>query len=83
MMMVAFCFALNLFPIFSALKVKTNENMTVTTSYGIGLTFLIYSLLSIICVFMFGSSVGEQSDLMKQVNVEHIIDPDRWESFVL
>lgn len=83
MMMVAFCFALNLFPIFSALKVKTNQNMTVTTTLGIGLTFVIYSLLSLICVFMFGSSVGIKSDLMTQVNTEYALYPKRWESFVL
>jgi amino acid permease len=53
-MMVAFFFALNLFPIFSSLKVKTNRNMTITTIFGISLTFAIYCFLSFICLFMFG-----------------------------
>lgn len=82
-MMVAFCFALNIFPIFSSLKVKTNQNMTVTTSYGIGLTFVIYCILSLCCLFMFGKSVREKSDLMNNINNEIKIDPNRYESYVL
>lgn len=81
--MVAYSFANNLFPIYSAMKVKSNENMKTTIYYGIGLTFCIYSFLSVVCVFMFGSGVAGSTNLMDCVNKEYAIDPSRWESFVL
>jgi len=81
--LVAFSFANNLFPIFSSLKVKTNENMKTTTSYGIALTFVIYTFLSVVCVFMFGSGVKGSTNIMDCVNKEYAIDHGRWESFVL
>lgn len=81
--MVAYSFANNLFPIYSSMKVKTNENMKTTITYGIGLTFFIYTFLSVVCVFMFGSGVSVSTNIMDCVNKEYAIDPSRWESFVL
>ena len=81
--LVAFSFANNLFPIYSSLKEKTNENMKVTTTYGIGLTFCIYTFLSVVCVFMFGRGVSVSTNIMDCVNKEYAIDAGRWESFVL
>ena len=81
--MVAYSFANNLFPIYSSMKVKTNENMKTTITYGIGLTFFIYTFLSVVCVFMFGAGVKVSTNIMDCVNKEYAIDPNRWESFVL
>ena len=74
---------MNLFPIFSSLKVKTNANMTKTVTYGICLTSCIYLFLSLVCIFLFGKSVGVSTNVMDCINKEYIIDPNRWESFVL
>jgi len=81
--MVAYSFANNLFPIYSSMKEKTNENMKTTIMFGIGLTFFIYSFLSVVCVFMFGSGVAYSTNLMDCVNKEYAIDSGRFESFVL
>jgi len=81
--LVAFSFANNLFPIYSSMKLKTNENMKTTITCGIGLTFFIYTFLSVVCVFMFGSGVVVSTNIMDCVNKEYAIDHGRWESFVL
>ena len=65
------------------MKVKTMSNMKKTISYGIGLTFSIYTFLSVVCVFMFGTGVKISTNIMDCVNKEYAIDPNRWESFVL
>jgi hypothetical protein len=65
------------------MKEKTNENMKVTITYGIGLTFFIYTFLSVVCVFMFGGGVRVSTNIMDCVNKEYAIDDGRWESFVL
>tara|TARA_B110000285_G_C15094322_1_gene600992 strand:- start:999 stop:1442 length:444 start_codon:yes stop_codon:yes gene_type:complete len=81
--LVAYSFANNLFPIYSSMKEKTNENMKVTITYGIGLTFFIYTFLSVVCVLLFGGGVRLSTNIMDCVNKEYAIDPNRWESFVL
>ena len=65
------------------MKEKTNENMKVTITYGIGLTFFIYTFLSVVCVLLFGGGVRLSTNIMDCVNKEYAIDPNRWESFVL
>lgn len=64
-MMVAYTFSLNLFPIFSSLKVKTTDNMIVTSHAGIWLTFVIYTSTALICLFMFGGTVGGHSNFLE------------------
>lgn len=54
--LVAFAFANTLFPTFSALRVKTNENMLKVTYYSVCLVFTIYVFLSVTCLFLFGRS---------------------------
>ena len=81
--MVAYTFANNLFPIFSSLKVKTNQNMTKTVTYGIFLTGFIYTFLSFVCISLFGYAVDLSTNIMDCINREYSIDSSVWESFVL
>lgn len=53
-MLVAYSFTINLFPIYSALKVKTNENCNKTVSISIFMVAAIYVFLSIVCLLLFG-----------------------------
>ena len=68
--LIAFCFTINLFPLFSALKVKTNENCHHVTMISVFLIAGLYALLSIVCLFLFGTINNEGSDLMKIINKE-------------
>lgn len=56
-MLVAYSFTINLFPIYSALKVKTNENCNKTVSISIFMVAAIYVFLSIVCLLLFGSQL--------------------------
>tara|TARA_B110000285_G_C15055944_1_gene579575 strand:- start:761 stop:1438 length:678 start_codon:yes stop_codon:yes gene_type:complete len=52
--LVAFGFITNLFPIFSGMKIKTNENMLKTLDLGVLCTFGIYTFMSVTCILLFG-----------------------------
>lgn len=81
---VAFSFTVNLFPIYSALKVKTNENCRTTITISLSLVGALYGLLGISCVFIFGGQIDKmKGNIMQNVNQEYILDPERWESFLL
>ena len=69
--LVAYSFAMNLFPIYSSLKIKTNEYMTKTVSYGIALTSFIYLFLAIVSIMLFGYSVDASTNVMDEVNKEY------------
>lgn len=81
--MVAFSFANNLFPIYSSLAVKTNDNMAKVSALSIGLVFFMYTLLSVVCLFLFGEQIYQGTNVMNSVNREILMDPKRWESFIL
>lgn len=81
--LVAFAFANTLFPTFSALRVKTNENMLNVTKYSVLLVFCIYVFLSVVCLFLFGRGCNQGTDIMTSVNQEITHDPKRKEAFVL
>lgn len=53
-MLVAFSFTINLFPIYSALRVKTNANMGKSVVSSIALVSFLYIFLAITCMFLFG-----------------------------
>ena len=80
---VAFSFANNLFPIYSSLAVKTPENMKKVSSYSIGIVLVIYTFLSIVALFLFGSSIDLDTNVLKNVNFEIQIHKERWECNVL
>jgi len=83
-LLVSYAFATNLFPMFSALQVKTNQNCHKGVQLSVVLISGIYVFLSIVAVFLFGKDIlNENADIMGNINKEYSIDPDRWESFVL
>jgi hypothetical protein len=82
--MVAFCYQVNLFPLFSSLKVKTNAFCQKTTTTAMIIVWLIYTSLSIICSFLFGKQIMQVgSNVILNINNEYVVDDRRWEAFVL
>jgi len=81
--LVAYTFLNNLFPIFSGLKNKNNNEMSKTTAYSLGLVFTIYTFLSIVCLMIFGKSCNQGTDMMNSVNQELLLHPERKEAFFL
>jgi len=83
-LLVAFSFAINLFPIYSALKYKNNEYCNKTISVSVGLTALIYTFLSIPCIILFGVEIEiYRANILNNINHEYQVDTSRWESFIL
>ena len=84
-MLVAFSFTINLFPIFSALKIKTNENMGKSVVVSIALVSFLYTFLAITCMFLFGGQLIsiKGGNIMSNVNNEYVLDSSHWEAFVL
>ena len=84
-MLVAFSFTINLFPIFSALKIKTNENMGKSVVVSIALVSFLYTFLAITCMFLFGGQLIsiKGGNIMDNVNNEYVLDSSHWEAFVL
>lgn len=83
-MLVAFSFTINLFPIYSALKVKSNENCRKSVTISIVLVGFLYTFLSISCMFLFGGQIiTEGGNIMDNVNKEYETNKDHWEAFVL
>jgi hypothetical protein len=81
---VGYAFSFNLFPLYSSLQLKTNENCEAIISLSISFISVIYFVLSLVCAFLFGNTlIKADSDIMKNVNAEYSLDPDRWDSFVL
>lgn len=56
--MVAYSYQCNLFPIYTSLREKTNEQYMKANNYGLLLTLFIYITVAIISVAMFGVDVG-------------------------
>lgn len=82
--LVAFSFTTNLFPLFSALKVKTNENCQKAVNYSLGICFFIYSFLAVVGCLLFGGQITLKSaNIMLNINEEFQVDPNRWESFII
>jgi amino acid permease len=67
----AYAMSMNLFPVFSGLKEKTNKNMvnvvTISSSYA---SFL-YVLTGMVGIMMFGRTVGLDSNIIKNVGYEY------------
>jgi len=84
MYLVAFAFSINLFPIYSGLKEKTNENCNKTVTVSISLIGGLYTFLSIPCLFLFGERIDLLGgNIMNNVNEEYKIDKTHWEAFVI
>lgn len=70
--LIAYMFQMNLFPLFSALADKTNEMAIYSTKVSIFLIGVLYSILGIVCMFMFGTLIDTKamSDVMVLINDE-------------
>ena len=80
--LLAYSYQQNVFPIYTELKVKTNEEYDKTNLLGLLLTATIYISVSLICLFMFGSDL-ESSVLL---NIGEMRKPDGstyWEAYVV
>ena len=72
MFLVAFAFSINLFPIYSGLKEKSNENCHKTVSVSIWMIGGLYTFLSIPCLFLFGKRLDIlNGNIMNNVNEEY------------
>ena len=75
---------MNLFPLFSSLKTKTNEFCQKTVSVAILTTLAIYAGISIVCSFLFGKQIIRAgSNVILNINNEYVLDDQRWEAFLL
>lgn len=85
--LVAFSCQNNVFPVFSELQTKTNEECLRSSRIGLVITFSLYFVISILGLIMFGSQI--ESSLLK--NVGHECSPGSlsgihlcpWESYFL
>lgn len=71
--LIIFCFAFtsNLFPIYSALRVKTNENGLTVFSIATGLAVFIFTGVSVIGLMIFGAEVVKnEGNLIENINEE-------------
>lgn len=67
--LVAFSFVINLFPLYSALKVKTNANCNHCVSISLFFSASIYTFLAICGVLMFGGTINKMgANVLENVN---------------
>lgn len=82
--LVAFSFTINLFPIYSGLKVKTNQYCQNVVNHAITSVLFIYLFLSVSSCFLFGLQItAVDANVILNINSEYQTDKKRWESFVL
>ena len=85
---VAYGFSQNLFPVYSGLRVKTNENCQHVVNLSVTTSFFIYTLLSISGVFLFGHQIeNSNANILNNINDEYAIGllkgHSHWEAYVL
>lgn len=83
-LLVAYAFNQNLFPVYSALKVKTNENLMKTVALALFVVFFFYVFIAIPSTFLFGIQIElQKSNVINNINREYQVDSSHWESFVV
>jgi amino acid permease len=87
-MIVAFAFNQNLFPVFSGLKVKTNANCQKAVNYGVLSSMVIYLILSVSAVLLFGEQIQiANANILNNINKEYAVGlvngNKHWEAYVL
>lgn len=84
--LVSFGCQQNLFPIYSELKKKTTSELVSSFGLACAAVLVLYVTLAVIGIYMFGSDIGMESTILKNVAREctdHPGDPCPWESIVL
>ena len=81
--MLAYSYQQNVFPIYSELKVKTNETYSNVSKLALPLTGSIYFAVGIICALMYGAGL-ESSVLLNIGNSRHKDDLSKgfWEAYI-
>ena len=78
----SYSMSMNLFPIFSGLRTKTNKNMInatyIATAYG---TF-IYLLCGYVGIFLFGVNVMNDQNIMTDIGYSYELDKSNWTVFL-
>jgi amino acid permease len=68
--LVAYSYQQNVFPIFSSLKNKTNEEYRKVGWYGLLTTFCIYIAVAVISILMFGKYI--ESSVLDNIGLEYV-----------
>lgn len=81
--MLAYSYQQNVFPIYSELKTKTNEEYCKVSKGALPLTGVIYLCVGVICTMMFGSTL-KSSVLLNIGEVKWNTDPNKsfWEAYI-
>ena len=78
-----FAFTSNLFPVFSGLRIKTNEECIKAVSYSCLVASTIFIFTGYTTLFLFGNPMASHQNFMNSVNNEYIIDPSHWETYII
>ena len=78
--LVAYSYQQNVFPIYSSLKNKNNEEYGKVSWYGLLVTFTIYIAVAIISILMFGTEI--MSSVLDNIGLEYINNTTTGNKFV-
>jgi len=78
--LVAYSYQQNVFPIYSSLKNKNNEEYAKVSWYGLLVTFVIYIVVAIISILMFGTEI--MSSVLDNIGLEYINNTSTGNKFV-
>jgi len=80
----AFAFSMNLFPVYSGLRVKTNDNMIKVTKMSASFATFLYLTVGIVGILEFGRTVGQDSNIINNISLEYRVSNHvHWESFII
>jgi len=85
-MIFCFAFTSNLFPIYSALKVKTNENGLKVFGIATVIAIVVFSGVSLIGLMIFGKQIVQNGgNLISNINLEVSLNTgnNHWEAYVM
>jgi len=75
---------MNLFPVYSGLREKTNSNMIKVTWMSSGFATFLYLTVGIIGILEFGRTVGADSNIINNISLEYKVSNGiHWESFIM
>ena len=68
--MLAYSFTINLFPIYAGLREKTNSYYKKSIIQSLFLVVFIYTFMPIVCILLFGKSIDADANILAQINEE-------------